>query len=472
MASKRRRFIPLLCAILIVAGGGTYLYLTLTTASSATGYTPGAAPASHGPVRMPPATFGNNKDARAKYDRMLEALAAAQSLYYQTDYAFGRLGQGPGQTARYAIWLRKPNFVRVEASSILPNNPQQGVLVGDGANFWIYWPTGRPRWHTEEVSGQMSEYEKTRFSSYIKRPAPPGAHSIGFEVSNLGFGARLVMDPSIFLGAGGPMQRILMGAVRLVGAETVAGEECDVVETRTADGGLSQTIWISKNDHLPRKLEEIQRIDPERLWMKSLLDSRWLPQRLKRVVRYSYVLYAQEQWSNVTVNAQVADDRFKWSPPEGWAEYVFPDVKTLLLKPGDPAPDFSLASAAGGAPIRFSNYRGKAVWMYFWRAPGDGLSRLEEIHKSFAAKGLVALGLNTHDANKLARDVLKSKSVSMPTVVDSSTEALTMLTGAYKVMISGPSANYIIDRDGKIVDAWYGDNWGRGLADIEQLGIK
>jgi hypothetical protein len=100
-------------------------------------------------------------------------------------------------------------------------------------------------------------------------------------------------------------------------------------------------LWLSKKDHLPRKL--------------------------KQIVRVSYDLVINEEWSSVTLNAEMADTMFAWKPPEGWKPWRLPEPEERLLKPGTQAPDFELASA-DGTPIKLSKYRGQVVWFYIWRA--------------------------------------------------------------------------------------------------------
>jgi hypothetical protein len=92
-----------------------------------------------------------------------------------------------------------------------------------------------------------------------------------------------------------------------------------------------------------------------------------LPRKLKRIVRVSYDIVTNEEWSDVTLNADMPQTLFAWKPPEGWTQWKKPPIEAGLLKPGVKAPDFELASL-GGAPIKLSNYRGQIIWFYVWRA--------------------------------------------------------------------------------------------------------
>ena len=42
------------------------------------------------------------------------------------------------------MWLKKPNYFRVEAEAT--PRKTSGILIGDGQTLWIYWPQGRPQW--------------------------------------------------------------------------------------------------------------------------------------------------------------------------------------------------------------------------------------------------------------------------------------------------------------------------------------
>ncbi|MHC4714086.1 MAG: thioredoxin domain-containing protein [Planctomycetota bacterium] len=80
------------------------------------------------------------------------------------------------------------------------------------------------------------------------------------------------------------------------------------------------------------------------------------------------------------------------------------------------------------------------------------------------------LGFNTADDPKIAKDLLDSRSATFPNVMDNSLEADMVSYRDYRT--SGVPVNYIIDREGKIVDGWYGNDWSRGGRAILELSVK
>jgi peroxiredoxin len=66
----------------------------------------------------------------------------------------------------------------------------------------------------------------------------------------------------------------------------------------------------------------------------------------------------------------------------------------------------------------------------------------------------------------------KENSATFPNVLDSSATAGSIYFDKYKG--SGVPLNYIIDGQGKVVDAWYGYEKGhkRALAALEKAGLK
>jgi len=279
--------------------------------------------------------FENDPEARALYEKMIQSMREAETLSYTSEYRL-RYPNGHESTCSYTIWLKKPNYARVEGSR---DGQVKGILVGDGEYFWTYWPNGRRRrtWEGETVE----EHERTRMTSYRKKRSPQGRHSIGHDVGRLEIGMSMtILDPSTFHGYTDSLQPYLDG-VRRLGVETVGGRECDVIEVSFMKYQRSWSLWLSRRDHLPR--------------------------RLKQVVRVSDDLVMHELWSNVTVNSDVADDLFAWQAPEDWQELKDSPRQEKFLAVGAQAPDFDLALIDGGR-IKLSDFRGRVVWLNVWRA--------------------------------------------------------------------------------------------------------
>jgi outer membrane lipoprotein-sorting protein len=289
------------------------------------------------PVKELEAGFKDEPAAHALYDKMVETMRNADTMYYQSEYRWEAQGREIGHCT-YRIWMKKPNYARVEAAR---DGQQSGILVGDGDYFWIFWPNGRFRWNWERSGERSQAYERTRLTSYMKEPAPVGRHSIGHLFDKLIAGMSMtILDPSTFHSYRDSLQPYIDG-VKSVGAEIVSGEECDGIEVSFMKHQRSWYLWLSRRDHLPRKL--------------------------KQVVRVSYDIITHEVWSDVRINQDVSLEKFAWKPPEGWEEFRLPQIEEGLLKPGTEAPDFDLVSIDGGR-IKLSDYRGKVIWFYVWRA--------------------------------------------------------------------------------------------------------
>jgi len=273
-------------------------------------------------------TFKDEPGAHALYEKMIETMRNAESLSYRSRY--GASGEGPA----YAIWMKKPNCFRVE--TINNQGAECGTLVGDGGNLWIYWPLGN-----SPVSNETGGEDNNQPEVYMKRTTPVGRHSIGHEVGWLRAGLGMtIIDPSTFHGYTDSLQPYLDG-VRGWDTEAVEGQECDVIEVSFMKRQRIWYLWLSRQDHLPRKLKEIVRV-------------------ARPIVGYEY-------WSDVQINAEIPNEKFVWAPPAGWQQWTPPDLEEELLKSGQEAPDFELL-LADNTTARLSDYRGKIVWFYIWRS--------------------------------------------------------------------------------------------------------
>ena len=100
------------------------------------------------------------------------------------------------------------------------------------------------------------------------------------------------------------------------------------------------------------------------------------------------------------------------------------------------------------------------------------MCHLQELYTQCKDKGLVVLGLNAADDKKIALEFLAANGATFPTILDSSEAAEKVQFLDYRG--SGVPLNYVIGRDGKIVDAWYGYQQGhpRAKAALRKAGIE
>jgi thiol-disulfide isomerase/thioredoxin len=100
------------------------------------------------------------------------------------------------------------------------------------------------------------------------------------------------------------------------------------------------------------------------------------------------------------------------------------------------------------------------------------MRHLQKLHEKYSGKNLVILGFNCSDDKKIALEFLGENGATFPTILDSSDAAVRVSHSDYKA--SGVPLNYIIDKEGKVVDAWYGYQEGhpRALAALKKAGLK
>jgi peroxiredoxin len=100
------------------------------------------------------------------------------------------------------------------------------------------------------------------------------------------------------------------------------------------------------------------------------------------------------------------------------------------------------------------------------------MCHLQKLYEKYKDRDVVILGFNPADDRKIAMDFLRDNSATFPNILDTSITARKVAFDDYKK--SGDPLNYIIDREGKVVDAWYGNEEGhkRAIAALEKAGAK
>jgi peroxiredoxin len=98
------------------------------------------------------------------------------------------------------------------------------------------------------------------------------------------------------------------------------------------------------------------------------------------------------------------------------------------------------------------------------------MRHLQELHERFREKGLAILGFNSADDREIALQFMAENGATFPTILDPSDAAVKIGFGDYHA--TGVPVNYVIDREGKVVDAWYGYEHGhtRALAALKKAG--
>ena len=87
---------------------------------------------------------------------------------------------------------------------------------------------------------------------------------------------------------------------------------------------------------------------------------------------------------------------------------------------------------------------------------------------------MVILGFNSIDDKQIALDFMRENSATFPSILDSSDVARSIQRDGYKTTTI--PTNYIIDGEGKVVDAYFpSDNQSshkRAIEILEKLGLK
>lgn len=100
------------------------------------------------------------------------------------------------------------------------------------------------------------------------------------------------------------------------------------------------------------------------------------------------------------------------------------------------------------------------------------MRHLQKIQDKFAGQGLVMIAINVADARDVALEELRRNKIAFTSIVDSSADASRVVSQEYRM--TGVPLNYVIDRDGKIVDGWYGyeESFSQAMKALSKAGIK
>jgi peroxiredoxin len=94
------------------------------------------------------------------------------------------------------------------------------------------------------------------------------------------------------------------------------------------------------------------------------------------------------------------------------------------------------------------------------------------LYEKYKDKGLVVVGVNTADARDIALEYLKANKVTFPNVLESS-DAANRAMMQYETLggMSAVPMTYLIDRDGKVVEACYDYRQDQAEKALKKLGF-
>ncbi|UCD53383.1 MAG: TlpA family protein disulfide reductase [Phycisphaerales bacterium] len=392
------------------------------------------------PRRWRPALIVKDEPAaRALYDGMMGAIRQAERLSYTSFCS--------GPDARFSIYTvrqAKPDYFSIEVVHGL--STKSATVLGDGNDVWTFWSGGRPYLTIDDDQSST----EARSNAYVRKAMRAGPAGIARDITLFGQPFyRLILDPDIFHGHADPLEPYIDG-VRSRGRNDVDDVVCDVIEVSYMQAQRTRFFWIAREDHLPR--------------------------RIKEVVRLADISVAIEEWKKPLVDEEIPAKTFAWSPPEDWQRWTPPSPERFLLAGGSEAPDFTLASPGKGT-ISLSDYRGQVVWLCLWQVGSpaccEQMRYLQSLHEQYGDRDLAILGLNFSDDRRIVRAFLKANGVTFPTILDISHIAKRVVWGDYGNKVFDVPLSYIIDREGKVVDAWFGceEDLQRGRDALKRAGL-
>jgi len=80
--------------------------------------------------------------------------------------------------------------------------------------------------------------------------------------------------------------------------------------------------------------------------------------------------------------------------------------------------------------------------------------------------------VNTSDDQKIVKEYLKDNKMTFPIILDTSSKGWALHSLYELPGMTAVPLTYLIDRDGKVVDAWYGFQQGRAEEEIKKLGLE
>ncbi|HEY6390673.1 MAG TPA: redoxin domain-containing protein [Bryobacteraceae bacterium] len=340
-----------------------------------------------------------------------KGLQAYQFVATQTTEILAR-GMRQSAEMHLALAAVKPGKYRLT----FKDDSKEIILVADGETTWTYLP--KQKQYTKQQAAMSGDDDESDSEQPDTLTTALRALVLFYEgVAQYGPSANFAKD-----------EKVKVGGDRI---------DCYVVRFQSAKS--QHQLWIDKERFIVVRHLELAR----QAVNGTLVD-----------------IHLTINWKEAEIKLPPANDLFIFDPPSNATEVQalnLPGERVLLT--GKNAMDFELKDIQG-AQVRLSDYRGKIVLLDFWATwcppCRKELPSIEKLHRQFADKDVVVLGINDEDSGTV-KGFLKKNEYTIPTLMDSKKNVHRMY-GARAI----PTV-IVIDRNGVIRAHYIG---GRSEADL------
>ncbi len=363
------------------------------------------------------------------FNKMLDVYTKSNTLSYSSHLTEEKNGKKISDS-RYNVKLKRDNFSLIEASTI--DGKYKTNIIQRGDTLYLNWPTGFQWYYGEDTT----EAKKIKDFSYMRFVSESNKHSIGHMIQNgvVGISYLFQLNPSYFHGYANETF-LNYDSVNYIGEEIINNEKCYVIEVSLLDNQRKLFYWISQNDYFPRKMVQELQLSSKRITTEILTD--------------------------IKINHKLDNNSFSWMPPPNWVEQKEPTLENNVIESGTVAKNFEYVDMQGNL-VSLKNLLGKVVWLNNWRigCPPCRVESpfLEKTYQEYKDKGLVIIGLDFADDEELVEKFIDDYKLTYPNVVDTNKFSSFEFNKNYTNSngIHAWPLNYIIDKNGIIVDGWYG----------------
>jgi peroxiredoxin/outer membrane lipoprotein-sorting protein len=347
-------------------------------------------------------------------NQVAQTYKGLQSYQFVATQSTAIMARGVQQSAETHLALAavKPDKYRLT----FKDDSKEIILVADGETTWTYMP--KLKQYTKQQAAMSGDDDENDGEQADTLTIALRALVLFYEnVARYGPSAMLAKD-----------ERVKVGGDRI---------DCYVVRFQSAKS--QHQLWVDKE-----RFVVVRHLEVARQTMNGVLVE----------------VQINTTWKEAEIKMPPANDLFSFDPPSNAAEVQalnLPGERVLLT--GKNAMDFELKDIQG-AQVRLSDYRGKIVLLDFWATwcppCRKELPSIEKLHREFAGKDVVVLGINDEDSGTV-KGFLKKNEYTLPTLMDSKKNVHRMY-GARAI----PTV-IVIDRNGVIRVHYIG---GRSEAEL------